>query len=487
MPYPFQQEILEKLRASATSSGSGSISSSRRPGRGKTMVAAFDYRSLCRERGIRPTLLFVAHRDEILDQALAAYRTVLRDHSFGERLGGGHSPGTHDHLFATIQSLDRQDLVARVGGARWDVVVVDEFHHAAASTYRRLLDSLEPGILLGLTATPERSTWRTSSASSAASRAREIRLWDAIDRQLVAPVDYFGISDDTKLDEVRWARGRYVESDLETLYTGDDARAALVLAELQRKSGDARRVRALGFCVGVSHAEFMARRFSEWGVPALAVHGESTAEVRRGAKALLLSGKIAVLFTCDLYNEGVDLPEVDTLLLLRPTASASLPAAARAKASPRGGEDVRARSGLHRPAPEGVPFRIGPPRTYGPGEGRPARGGRAWLSAPPGGVQPRADRVVRDQVLGHLRQALDRRSETLVRETKELAAAGGAVTLARFLSETGRDLDDVYRSSSAAGRPCGPRPVCRGRRRLGETISCRSVSGGSCTSTNRSD
>ncbi|MBK9968935.1 MAG: DEAD/DEAH box helicase family protein, partial [Holophagales bacterium] len=253
-------------------------------GTGKTMIAAFDYRRLCRERGVRPSLLFVAHRDEILDQALGAYRTVLRDHSFGERLGGGHSPGAHDHLFATIQSLDRQDLVARVGGARWDVVVVDEFHHAAASTYRRLLDSLEPGILLGLTATPERSDLADILGRFGGQPSAEIRLWDAIDRQLVAPFDYFGISDNTNLNEVRWARGRYVESDLEKLYTGDDARAALVLEELNRKSGDARRVRALAFCVGVSHAEFMARKFSEWGVPALAVHGGSIAEVRREAK-----------------------------------------------------------------------------------------------------------------------------------------------------------------------------------------------------------
>jgi superfamily II DNA or RNA helicase/HKD family nuclease len=447
-PYSFQQEILEKLQAERDLLEKRQHLVVAATGTGKTMIAAFDYRRLCRERGIRPTLLFVAHRDEILDQALGAYRTVLRDHSFGERLGGGHSPGAHDHLFATIQSLDRQDLVARVGGARWDVVVVDEFHHAAASTYRRLLDSLEPDILLGLTATPERSDLADVLGRFGGQPSAEIRLWDAIDRQLIAPFDYFGISDNTNLNEVRWARGRYVESDLEKLYTGDDARAALVLEELNRKSGEARRVRALAFCVGVSHAEFMARKFSEWGVSALAVHGGSSAEVRREAKERLLSGKVAVLFTCDLYNEGVDLPEVDTLLLLRPTESALLFQQQLGRglrlAEGKTSALVLDFVGQHRKE-----FRFESVLRALTGLPRGVLREEVERGFPllPAGCSLELDRVVREQVLAHLRQAFDRRSETLVREARELAAARGEVTLARFLSETGRDLDDVYRSS----------------------------------------
>lgn len=447
-PHPFQQEILAKLQAERELLGKRRHLVVAATGTGKTMVAAFDYRGLCRERGLRPSLLFVAHRDELLDQALGAYRTVLRDHAFGERLGGGHSAESHDHLFATIQSLDRRDLVAAVGATRWDVVVVDEFHRAAAPTYRRLLDALEPDILVGLTATPERTDMADLLGRFGGQPSAEIRLWDAIDRQLVAPFDYFGISDGIDLREVRWQRGRYLETDLGAVYTGNDARAALVLEELERKSGHARGVRALGFCVGVSHAEFMARRFSEWGVPALAVHGESPDEVRRVARQKLRSGEVSVLFTCDLYNEGVDLPEVDTLLLLRPTQSVLLfqQQLGRGLRLAEGKSSVLVLDfvGQHRNE-----FRFETVLRALTGLPRGSLREEVERGFPllPAGCSLQLDRVVREQVLSRLRQALDRRRETLVREAKELAAEGGEVTLRRFLVETGRDLDDVYGSS----------------------------------------
>ncbi len=447
-PYPFQEEILEKLQAERELLGKSRHLVVAATGTGKTMVAAFDYRRVVAARGIRPRLLFVAHREEILDQAVEAYRTVLRDRAFGETLYGGREPGAYDHLFATIQSLDSRDLAARLSASYWNVVVVDEFHHAAAETYRRLLDALRPEILLGLTATPERSDMRDVLGHFGGRPSAEIRLWDAIDRQLVAPFDYFGISDGTDLTSVEWRRGRYEESGLENVYTGNDARARLVLEELHRRSGDARGVKALGFCAGVAHADYMARRFTEWGVPARALHGGSTEEERREGPRLLRDGTLSVLFTCDLYNEGVDLPEVDTLLLLRPTASALL-------FQQQLGRGLRISEGkacalvldfvgLHRRE-----FRFETVLRALTGMPRGALREEVERGFPllPAGCSLQLDRVVRDQVLAHLRQALDRNRNTLIRELREMASAGEPPTLARFLVDSGREVDDVYFSS----------------------------------------
>ena len=447
-PYPFQQEILDRLDAERRLLGKSRHLVVAATGTGKTMVAAFDYRRLRDEKGFAPRLLFVAHRDEILDQALEAYRLVLRDRSFGERMGGGQTPEGHDHLFATIQSLDRQDLASRLGGTHWDVVVVDEFHHAAAPTYRRLLDALEPGILLGLNATPERTDMRDVLSRFGGHPSAEIRLWDAIDRQLVAPFDYFGISDGTDLTAVEWRRGRYVDSGLENVYTGNDARAGLVLYQLREKAGDLSSVRALGFCVGVEHAKFMARKFTEWGVPALAVHGGSSDEERERAPKRLRDREVSVLFTCDLYNEGVDLPEVDTLLFLRPTDSVLLfqqQLGRGLRLSPgKGSALVLDFVGQHR---KEFRFESVLRALTGMQRGTLREDVERGFPLLPAGCSLHLDRVVREQVLAHLRQALDRRKDTLAREAREVAAAGGEVTLARFLEETGRELDDVYRSS----------------------------------------
>lgn len=447
-PYPFQQEILDRLDAERRLLGKSRHLVVAATGTGKTMVAAFDYRRLRQEKGFAPRLLFVAHREEILEQALQAYRTVLRDASFGERMGGGRTPETHDHLFATIQSLDRQDLATRLGGTHWDVVVVDEFHHAAAPTYRRLLDVLEPGVLLGLTATPERTDMQDVLSRFGGHPSAEIRLWDAIDRQLVAPFDYFGISDGTDLTAVEWRRGRYVDAGLENVYTGNDARAALVLEELRRKAGDARRVRALGFCVGVEHARFMARRFTEWGVPALAVHGGSSDEERERAPRRLRDGEVSVVFTCDLYNEGVDIPEVDTILLLRPTDSVLLFQQQLGRGL-RLSEGKTAALVLDFVGQHRREFRFEAVLRALTGMQRGTLREEVERGFPllPAGCSLQLDRIVREQVLAHLRQALDRKKETLVREARELAGAGGDLTLARFLDETGRELDDVYASS----------------------------------------
>lgn len=323
-PYPFQQQILDELQAERQLRGHMHNLVVSATGTGKTMVAAFDYRRQIGRDGLRPRLLFVAHREELLFQAMNSFRHVLRDGAFGDLLKGGNNPAQMDHLFATIQSINSRDLVERCGAGFWDYVVVDEFHHAAASTYERLLDAIKPRILLGLTATPERADGQSVLHWFDGRIAAEVRLWDAIERQLLTPFEYYGIHDNTDLRGLRWQRGGYDLSQLEGIYTGNDLRAALVIEQFVRLHGSPSAARALGFCVSVKHAEYMAKKFSEAGIPSIAVHGKSSDDERGTAIRRLRERLVNVIFTCDLYNEGVDIPEADCLLLLRPTESPTI-------------------------------------------------------------------------------------------------------------------------------------------------------------------
>lgn len=319
--YPFQQEILDRLALERAQHDRHKNLVIAATGTGKTLVAAFDYERLAID-GERPSLLFVAHREDILRQSLKVFRLVLGDRSFGELYVGGSRPSVGKHVFASIQSLAQVEPASLERDA-FEIVIVDEFHHAAAPTYDRLLRHLVPRELVGLTATPERSDGQSVLTWFDGRAAAEVRLWDAIDRGLLCPFQYFGVRDAVDLDTLTWRRG-YVPTELEGLYTADDARVILVLNALRERVASVRRMRALAFCVSVRHAEFMATRFRALGVAALAITGDHGAEERDAAVEKLRRREVNVLFTVDLFNEGVDLPWVDTLLLLRPTESASL-------------------------------------------------------------------------------------------------------------------------------------------------------------------
>jgi superfamily II DNA or RNA helicase len=319
-PYPFQEEILDVLAAEREIQNKYRHLVVAATGTGKTMIAAFDYARACRQLTAKPSLLFVAHREEILRQALGSFRGVLRDQNFGDLLVGGREPEQHRHLFCSIQSYNSRELWRRPPD-EFDYVVVDEFHHAAAPSYHRLLDHVKPWILLGLTATPERSDqlnvlhWFDERTSA------EIRLPDAINRRLLCPFQYFGVADSVDLGDLVWQRGGYRIEDLDRVYTGNDARAGLILDKIYEILLDPRRARGLAFCVSIAHAQFMARFFNDHGLPALALTGESSDEVRYAAQDRLRAREVNFLFVVDLYNEGIDLPEIDTLLFLRPTES----------------------------------------------------------------------------------------------------------------------------------------------------------------------
>jgi superfamily II DNA or RNA helicase/HKD family nuclease len=448
-PYPYQREMLEALTAEREIHDRHRNLIVAATGTGKTVVAALDYRNLCQQTpGQQPSLLFVAHRSEILEQSLRTYREVLSDGSFGELFLGGARPERWRHVFASVQSLSSYG-VQQIEPEAFDVVVIDEFHHAEASTYRRILEHLQPRELLGLTATPERADGVDVRSFFGGRTAAELRLWEALGADLLCPFHYFGIADGTDLSGISWSRGRYDENELSGVFTGNDARAAIVLKQLRDKIVDVPSMRALGFCVSVAHAEYMARVFREAGVPALAVSGTTPSVERERALADLRDGTVNVLFAADLFNEGLDLPSVDTVLFLRPTESATvfLQQLGRGLRRAHGKAvltaldfvghhrkefrfDVRyraltgtSRQGLVRAIDRGFPFL-------------------------PSGCQIVLDEQTQATVLANIRAQVMNRWPQMVAEMRSLRS----VDLVGFLDETGIELADLLRNGRSFTR-----------------------------------
>ncbi len=325
-PYSFQQAILDRLEAERTVHGRYRNLITAATGTGKTVIAAFDYRRFCQKHpGQRNRLLFVAHREEILKQAQDTFQGVLKDPNFGDLFVGHLHPEQIDHLFISVQMINARALWDIIPSDYYDYMVVDEFHHAAARTYQEMLSYFHPQILLGLTATPERMDGKNILDYFDGRTAADIRLPEAIDRQLLCPFQYFGVTDTVDLRRVRWVRGGYDRTELSRLYSMDRAaaerRADGIIRALEQYVTDMHEVKGLGFCVSVEHARFMAAYFNRCGIPAVSLSSESPGNERWEAREQLRRGEIRMIFTVDLYNEGVDIPEVNTVLFLRPTES----------------------------------------------------------------------------------------------------------------------------------------------------------------------
>jgi superfamily II DNA or RNA helicase/HKD family nuclease len=321
-PYPHQQRMLEALAVERDRHDRHRNLVVAATGTGKTVVAALDYRQLVAASERDLSLLFVAHREEILRQSLATYRAVLRDGAFGEIHGGGRIAEGR-HVFAMVQSL-QQHRLDQTAPEAFDVLVVDEFHHAAAPTYDRLLGHMRPSELLGLTATPERLDGRDVTEWFDQRIAVELRLWEAIDQGFLVPFQYFGVADGTDLSQVTWRRGGYAPEELSNVLSNDSLRVLKLLEAIRRIVLDAGSMRALGFCVSKEHARYMAREFSHAGLPSVALTGDDPPDERAKTLRELQAGQLRCVFSVDVLGEGVDVPDVDCLLLLRPTASATV-------------------------------------------------------------------------------------------------------------------------------------------------------------------
>lgn len=214
--------------------------------------------------------------------------------------------------------MNSQALYESLPADYYDYIVVDEFHHAAAPTYQKLLNYFKPRILLGLTATPERMDGKSIMHYFGGRVAAEIRLPEAIDRKLLCPFQYFGIADTVDLTDLRWVRGGYDKSQLSNLYSLNrsvaERRADHIIRSIDKYVTDMDTVKGLGFCVSIEHAKFMAEYFNAVGIPSISLVGQSADEERRTAKKRLVDGEIRFIFVVDIYNEGVDIPEVNTVL-----------------------------------------------------------------------------------------------------------------------------------------------------------------------------
>lgn len=324
-PYPFQQVILDALEVERKERNHWKNLIVAATGTGKTAISAFDYRRFLQTRPQGARLLFLAHREEILEQSLSCFRQVLKNPSFGELAVGGRHPAHMEHVFMSIQTCNSLKLWEKMDPAYYDMIIVDEFHHAAAPSYQKLLNTFTPKILLGLTATPERMDGKSILGFFDNHIAAEIRLPAAIERRLLCPFHYFGVEDTVDLRHVNWTNGHYDVGALTNLYVMEShtasKRADAILRALDNYTADLRDVKGVGFCVSKKHAHFMAEYFTRKGIPSLALDSNSSEEERQSARQKLESGAVTFLFVVDLFNEGVDIPCINTVLFLRPTNS----------------------------------------------------------------------------------------------------------------------------------------------------------------------
>ncbi len=442
---PHQQRVLERLHMRRTDFDEHRHLIVAATGTGKTVMAALDYVRLCEIGKPRPRLLFVAHREQILEQARGTFRRALQDPNFGEMLTGGGGPLNHDaHVFAMVQTLHNR--LSQIDPQSYDVIYVDEAHHGAAATWREVIEHFTPREIVGLTATPERSDGVTIANLFGGEYTTELRLWEAVDDQLLAPFEYVGVDDGTDLRHLAWHSGDYAIGALADLYTGDHERVKRILEALERWIDAPGNMRALGFCVTVEHAKFMTEQFTKHGFTADYLHGDHDHAHRDAVLARLKAGELQIVFSVEVLGEGVDVPDVDTLLLLRPTQSPVLFAQQL-------GRGLRLAPGKDRCL---VLDFIGQHRAEYRYEERfktlvdLAHGSvrqQAERNFPflPAGCAINLERVARERVLAALKAAAAKPGAIAMR--KDLSSLRSA-TLEQFLLQSGRSLEDFYAADS---------------------------------------
>lgn len=441
-PYPFQRQILEELTLERSRGRHNNLVVAA-TGTGKTVVAALDYRQL-RKHLERSRLLFVAHRKEILQRSRDTFRHVLRDGNFGELWVDGVRPQHWDHVFASIQSLSASDA-RDLDPAAFDVVIVDEFHHAAAATYTALLDHLTPRQLLGLTATPERADGLDILRWFDGRMAIELRLWDALEQDLLSPFHYYGIYDGTDLSGVTWRGGQgYDRTELTNLYTADHAWVSKVIRTVTEKIGQPTRMRALGFGVTIAHCEFLAEQFTAAGIDSRVVSARTPRRERDRALDDLRAGNVQVLFSVDVFNEGIDVPAADTILMLRPTESATVFLQQLGRGLRKSdGKDVCTVLDFVGHQTRQFRFDLRYRRMLGRTRRQLENDLEEGFPYLPAGCELQLDEVARDIVLKNVRDALPQRWPARVTELRAL----GDVSLREYLAETGLELEDVYQGN----------------------------------------
>ncbi len=306
-PHGIQEEALRALRATRDEGNRAGLVVLA-TGLGKTWLSAFDSQGFER-------VLFVAHREEILEQALSTFRRIRPSATLGRYMGQQRNADAAI-LFASVQTLSRKEHLERFASDHFDYIVVDEFHHAESPTYRRILERFTPKFLLGLTATPERTDGADLLALCGNNLVYSCNLVDGVRQELLCPFDYYGVPDEIDYSRVPWRRTSFDEEEL-TRAAATETRAQNALEQLEKRGGK----RALGFCVSQRHADFMRDFFNRHGKRAASVHAGPTSDPRANSMDALRQGELDIVFCVDMFNEGLDVPEIDSVLMLRPTES----------------------------------------------------------------------------------------------------------------------------------------------------------------------
>lgn len=308
-PHPIQEQALKALRETRDEGNKAGLVVMA-TGLGKTWLAAFDTQQLVAGR-----TLFVAHREEILRQAMRTFRKLRPTAHLGI-YNGEEKEKDADVVFGSIQTLGRQSHLKQFSVDEFDYIVIDEFHHAAATTYRRLIDYFEPAFLLGLTATPERTDGGDLLALCQENLVFRCDLAEGIRQGLLSPFQYFGVPDEVDYENIPWRSSRFDEEEL-TKAVATQSRAQNALEQFQERAG----LKALGFCCSQRHADFMRSYFKDHGIRAAAVHSGENSDPRALSLEQLSAGELDIIFSVDMFNEGVDVPDVDTVMMLRPSES----------------------------------------------------------------------------------------------------------------------------------------------------------------------
>lgn len=310
-PNDAQTEALIELKRTRASGNDKAIVVAA-TGVGKTILAALDSRAF-------DSVLFIAHREEILEQSITAFARIRGSSELG-RLYAGYRDLDRSVIFASVQTLTREETLGYFKADHFKYIVVDEFHHASAASYQRIIDHFKPDFLLGLTATPHRMDKKNIFEICDFNLVYDADLFSAINRGWLSPFKYFGIYDYTvDYRNITWINGKYLDRELEkALSIG--SRANLIFEHYKTH----KRSRTLAFCSSISHADYMAGYFSMQGIEVACVHSGVSSEFhmhRTEAINKLASGQLEIIFSVEMLNEGVDIPAVDLLLLLRPTES----------------------------------------------------------------------------------------------------------------------------------------------------------------------
>ena len=329
---PHQKQILDKLKVEREECGNFRNLVVAATGTGKTVISAFDYQAFCQKQkgaGLTSRILFTAHREEILRQSLHTYRSVLQDANFGTLWVGNEAPQTeadYAHLFVSISMFNSrfEALFSQLPADYYDYIVIDEAHHSQADSYRKLFSHFHPQLLIGLTATPERMDGKDLRPDFGGRISAEIRLPQALQAGLLTPFQYLCVTDDTDLsDDSLWNGQRYVIDRLADKLCVPE-RAQRVVDALHRYLADEYTCRALCFCVNKKHADFMASQLQKYGFSAQSLTSDTPQPQRKQLATDLRNGLVHYLCVVDIFNEGVDIPEVDTVLFLRPTDSLTI-------------------------------------------------------------------------------------------------------------------------------------------------------------------